>query len=148
MHLSGLENIDLITPEVLTQAEENIQRKSYIRNCNVEPVNENTLLINIEEGKMTYLEGVLGMNRINEELKLSGQIRLQFLNLWGTDRAIKLFWKQIPTSNSELSLSYHESGIPGIPVAGDFELYRAQQDSTWIKTRGILEVYYQMLMEA
>ncbi len=145
LHLSGLENIDLITPEVLTQAEENIQRKSYIRNCNVEPVNENTLLINIEEGKMTYLEGVLGMNRINEELKLSGQIRLQFLNLWGTDRAIKLFWKQIPTSNSELSLAYHESGIPGIPIAGDIELYRAQQDSTWIKTRGSLEIYYQML---
>ena len=145
LHLSGLENIELVTPEVLTQAEENIQRKNYIRNCNVEPINENTLLINIEESKMTYLEGVLGMNRSNEEFKLSGQIRLQFLNLWGTDRAIKLFWKQIPTSNSELSLSYHESGIPGIPVAGDFELYRAQQDSTWIKTRGILEVYYQML---
>ncbi len=47
----------------------------------MEPVNENTLLINIEEGKMTYLEGVLGIDRINEELKLSGQIRLQFLNL-------------------------------------------------------------------
>ncbi len=91
---------------------------------------------------MTYLEGVLGMNRLNEELKFSGQIRLQFLNLWGTDRAILLFWKQIPSSYSELSLSYHESGISGIPVAGDIELYRAQQDSTWIQTRGGLKIYY------
>ena len=145
LQLSGLENIETVTPEVLTQAEENIRRKSYIRNCNVEPINENTLLINIEESKMTYLEGVLGMNRLNEELKFSGQIRLRFLNLWGTDRAILLFWKQIPTSNSELSLSYHESGISGIPVAGDIELYRAQQDSTWIQTRGELKIYYQML---
>jgi len=145
LQLSGLENIEIITPEVLTQAEENISRKSYIRTCNVEPINENTLLINIEESKMTYLEGVLGINRLNEELKFSGQIRLQFLNLWGTDRAILLFWKQIPSSYSELSLSYHESGISGIPVAGDIELYRAQQDSTWIQSRGGLKIYYQML---
>jgi len=83
LHLSGLENIELVTPEVLTQAEENIRRKNYIRNCNVEPINENTLLINIEESKMTYLEGVLGMNRNNEEFKLSGQIRLQFFKSLG-----------------------------------------------------------------
>jgi outer membrane protein assembly factor BamA len=137
--------LDIITLESITQAQENILRKSYIRQCFIEPINDNTLLINVEEGKMTYLEGVLGMNRINNTTKLSGQIRLQFLNLWGTDRAINLFWKQIPSSISELSLTYHESGIPRIPIAADLELYRAQQDSTWIKTRGLIDIYYQML---
>ena len=145
LQLSGLENLEIITLESLTQAQENILRKSYIHQCFIEPINDNTVLINVEEGKMTYLEGVLGMNRINNETKLSGQVRLQFLNLWGTDRAINLFWKQIPSSIGELSLSYHESGIPRIPIAADIELYRAQQDSTWIKTRGLIDVYYQML---
>ncbi|HOG27164.1 MAG TPA: POTRA domain-containing protein [Candidatus Cloacimonas sp.] len=145
LQLSGLDNLDIITLESITQAQENILRKSYIRQCFIEPINDNTLLINVEEGKMTYLEGVLGMNRINNTTKLSGQIRLQFLNLWGTDRAINLFWKQIPSSISELSLTYHESGIPRIPIAADLELYRAQQDSTWIKTRGLIDIYYQML---
>lgn len=145
LHLSGLDNVENITPDALTQAEENILRKSYIRQCNVEPINENTLLIQVEEGRMTYLEGVLGMNRQFDALKLSGQIRLQFLNLWGSDRSLNLFWKQIPASTGELSLAYHESGIPGIQVSADIELYRAQQDSTWIKTRARADIYYQML---
>ena len=145
INISGLAQVKSITPAVLTQAEENILRKSYIRDCWVEPIDESSLLIRIEESRMTYMEGVFGMNSKDGDLQLSGQIRLQFLNLWGTDRAINLWWKQIPSAKKELSLAYHDSGFPGIPVAGDFEIYRSEQDSTWVKSRAALAIYYQLL---
>ncbi len=147
LYLSGLQGVQTITPDALSQAEENIMRKSYIRDCLVQPLDESSILIRVEEGRMTFLEGVLGMTRINEELKLSGQVRLQFLNLWGSDRAVKLYWKRLPTSSGELSLSYHESGFPGIPVAADIEINRIEQDSTWIKSKTSLLMYYQMLRQ-
>jgi len=147
LSLSGLQNLKVITPEVLSQAEENILRKSYIRDCVVEPIDDSSLLIKVEEGRMTYLEGVLGLNRIDDKLKLSGQLRLQFLNLWGSDRAIKLFWKRLPSSSSELSLSYHDSGWPGFPVAADLEIKRSEQDSTWIDSKAALDIYYRMLRQ-
>jgi len=147
LHLSGLQNMKTITPEALGQAEENILRKSYIRDCLVQPLDDSSILIRIEEGRMTFLEGVVGMNRLNEELKLSGQLRLHFLNLWGSDRAIKLYWKKLPTFSSELSLSYHESGFTRIPIAADIEINRTEQDSTWIKSKAIIQIYYQMLQQ-
>ncbi|PKN71942.1 MAG: hypothetical protein CVU50_09525 [Candidatus Cloacimonetes bacterium HGW-Cloacimonetes-3] len=145
LNITGLAHVKSITPAILTQAEENILRKSYIRDCLIEPIDESSLLIRIEEHRMTYMEGIFGMNSKEGELQLSGQIRLQFLNLWGTDRAINLWWKQIPSAKKELSLAYHESGFPGIPVAADIELFRSEQDSTWVKSRAALAVYYQML---
>lgn len=147
LNLSGLTSAKIITPQVLTQAEENILRKSYIRDCVVQPLDDSSLLIRVEEGRMTFLEGVLGMNSVNSELQLSGQLRLNFLNLWGSDRAIRLFWKQIPSANKELSLSYHDSGFPGLPFAADLEIYRSEQDSTWIKSKAALDIYYQMLRQ-
>lgn len=145
LNLSGLSRVKSITPEVLTQAEENIRRKSYIRDCVIEPIDENSLLIRIEENRMTLMEGVFGMSSKEEKLQFSGQIRLQFLNLWGSDRGINLWWKQVPKLKKELSLSYHESGIEGIPVEADMKLMRNEQDSTWVQSHASLEVYYRML---
>jgi len=147
LSLSGLQAQKVITPEVLTQAEENILLKSYIRDCVVEPLDDSSLLIKVEEGRMTYLEGILGMSRLNGKLQLSGQLRLQFLNLWGSDRAIKLFWKRLPTSSSELSLSYHDPGFTSFPLAADLEIMRSEQDSTWINSKAALDIYYRMLRQ-
>ncbi len=147
LSLSGLQNQKLISPDILAQAEDNILQKSYIQSCLVEPINENSILIKVEEGRMTFLEGLLGMNRLAGKLQLSGMLRLQFLNLWGSDRAIKLYWKRLPTSSSELSLSYHDPGFYSLPVAADLELKRSQQDSTWISSQASLSVYYRMLRQ-
>lgn len=145
LKLSGLSRTKMITPEVLTQAEENIRRKSYIKDCLIEPIDDNSLLIRIEENRMTLMEGVFGMSKKDEKLQLSGQIRLQFLNLWGSDRGINLWWKQVPKLKKELSLSYHESGVASIPVEADVALLRNEQDSTWVQSHASLEVYYRML---
>ncbi len=146
--LSALHRHKTITPSALRQAEQNILRKSYIRDCQITPINESSLLIRIEEGKMTFLEGVLGYSETQSgKRELSGLMRLKFMNLWGTDRAIQLFWRQIPSGTGELEFKYHESGSMAVPVAGDFSLYRAVQDSTWIKTRSTVDIYYTMLYQ-
>lgn len=139
--ISGLNQAKQITPDVLRRAEANVLRKSYIRSCRIDPVNDNTLLFTVEEGKMTYLEGVLGVNDQAGQTKLSGQVRIRFLNLWGTDRAIRLFWRQLPTQSGELELKYHESGSLRFPLAGDLTLYRSVRDSSWIKMSARAEVY-------
>ncbi len=143
--ISGVNQVRQITPEVLRRAESNIIRKAYIRNCRIDPINENTLLFTVEEGKMTYLEGVLGVNEQNDRTNLSGQVRFRFLNLWGTDRSIRLFWRELPTKSGELELAYHESGSLRFPLAGDFTLHRSRRDSTWIKMFARADIYMYQL---
>ena len=145
--LTGLNQLSTITPAALIQARENLLRKSYISDCVIEPLDPNNLLIRLEEGKMTHMEGLVGMSRINNKLEFSGHLRLQFLNLWGSDRAIKLYLKQVPNTGSELSLFYHDPGFNAVPIAADLELKRTEQDSTWMNTLAALDVYYQLLQQ-
>ncbi len=142
---SGLLRQKLITPQILSQAEENIKSKEYIRDCSILPLDEDNLLFKIEEGRMTFLEGVLGFNESDGKRKLSGLVNIEFLNLWGTDRGIKLFWRKTPAEYSELSFSYHESGHHRLPLAADLKLERTLSDSTWIRTGLDLDLYYQSL---
>ncbi|HNX38280.1 MAG TPA: BamA/TamA family outer membrane protein [Candidatus Cloacimonadota bacterium] len=142
---SGLFSTRMITPALLSSAEQKILSKPYIRSCVVEPLNDSTILIRVEEGKMTYLEGVAGFSRVEGKTRLNGLVTLKFLNLWGSDRAVNLFWKQIPGGSGTLDLSYHESGFARYPFAADLSLNRVTQDSTWIKSKTGLDIYYYRL---
>lgn len=142
IRLSGLSGISTITPQILAEAEERILVKSYIQDCSIIPLDSSSLLIRIREGKMSYLEGVAGLSRSGGSTKLNGLINLRFLNLWGTDRAISLYWKGLPEGSSDLRLAYHESGFNRYPVAADLALSRSSQDSTWVKSRVSTDIYY------
>ena len=89
---SGLLRQELLTPRILSQAEENIKAKSYIKDCSILPLDEENLLIEIQEGSMTFLEGVLGLSEKDGKRELSGLVNIEFLNLWGSDRGISLNW--------------------------------------------------------
>lgn len=138
--LSGLQSSGTITPATLNKARESILRKSYILACQIEPVDPSSLLIRVEEGKMTYLEGVAGFNQRKGKTELTGALNLRFLNLWGTDRSVAVRWQKA-IQNSVLEFGYHESGPSGFPLAGDLALYRNVQDSLWIKSSVSAEVY-------
>lgn len=142
---SGLLGQKQITPQILTQAAENIKNKAYIRDCVIIPLDEENLLIEIEEGRMTFLEGLIGFNEREGKSELSGMLFIEFLNLWGTDRGISLYWRNTPAEYSELMLSYHESGLISIPVAADLKLARTTQDSVWIRSSIESDLYYQSL---
>lgn len=140
LRLSGLSQTRVLTPQALYAAEQNILRKSYIADCLIEPINENSLLIRVKEGKMTYLEGILGLNQIAGKAELTGLARLRFLNLWGSDRSVSLNWRK-SIQSGELELSYHESGLNRFPLSADLHLSRVTQDSTWIKSAFETEIY-------
>lgn len=138
--ISGLNELKVITPEAIETAQKNILSKSYIQSCQIEPIDPNNILIKVEEGKMTYLEGIMGLNNRNDKTELTGYLNLKFLNLWGSDRAIALNWRQFPSS-SNLEFAYHESGPINIPLSGDLILSRIVQDSTWIKSSVQMDIY-------
>lgn len=138
LKLSGIMSVRVITPQALEEAAQNILRKPYIKDALVEPITGNSLLIRVEEGRMTYLEGVVGYN--GKQKELSGLLKLKFLNLWGSDRSLNLNWRQ-DSSRSELELGYHESGPGSIPLAGDLLLQRTSQDTLWIKSNISAKIY-------
>ncbi len=142
IRISGLRQMRQINPSSLLEASQRIREKSFIEDCEIIPLNASRLLIRVREGKMTYLEGVAGLNRVGEKTELNGLINLKFQNLWGSDRSIGLFWKNLPKVSSALELSYHESGPAAYPIAGDLMLNRSSQDSTWIKSRFLTDLYY------
>jgi len=152
LRISGLAQTRLITPEILVQAENNLLQKQYIKDCQITPLDAATLGIEIEEAKMTKAEGVFGLatNPNSQKRNLNGYINIQFLNLWGTDRALSLYWKKLKTDYQVLELSYHEAGFYKYPVAGDLAFQRAKQDSsassaalTRMKTE--IQLYYNSL---
>jgi outer membrane protein assembly factor BamA len=148
LRISGLTQVRQLTPESLTQAEDKVLLKSYIKACRIAPLDGSTLSIAVEEGRMTKIEGVLGLttNPDTEARNLSGYINLQFLNLWGTDRSIALNWQSPKSANRLLRLAYHESGFGPYPLAGDFQFQRVQQEAEWITVKADLSIYYTHLL--
>jgi outer membrane protein assembly factor BamA len=140
IRLSGLDQASVVNTVVLQMAEDNILRKNYIKSCQVVPVDPSSVLIKIEEGKMASLEGVMGLARRNGKTELTGLLRLQFLNISGTDRAVELNWRK-NSFNSDLELAYHESGPVSFPISGDIFLSRVTQDSTWIRSSVSADIY-------
>lgn len=144
---SGLLRQELLTPRILAQAEENIKSKPYIKDCTIVPLDEENLLIEIQEGSMTFLEGVLGLSERDGKRELSGLVNIEFLNLWGSDRGISLYWRKTPADFSKLSFTYHEAGHPLVPLAADFSVTRTIQDSLWIQSSVLSEIYYHSLYQ-
>lgn len=146
LRITGLAQTKQFTPEKLIQAENNVLKKAYIKDCKIIPLDGRTLSIEISEDKMTKAEGVIGITTdpITKKRNFTGLINLQFLNLWGTDRAINLYWKSLKAYRL-LELSYHESGLKDYPFAADVHLQRAQQDSAWIRLKVNLRIYYNHL---
>lgn len=147
LRISGLNQVRTYTPAVLRQAEMNIAGRPYIKTCQILPLNENTLGIRVEEASMSRIEGLLGLNngQDSNQQKISGYLRLQFLNLWGTDRSVLLDWRNISKQAQKLELSYHETGFNRFPVAGDFTFQRSRQDSAWTSISGTARLYYYRL---
>ena len=132
LKLSGLNTSRTITPKELDEAQRKLLKAPYIQEAVVEPIDFNSLLIKVREGRMTYLEGVLGYDGAKKQL--SGKIQLKFLNLWGSDRSLALHWQKQQKQNL-LEFSYHESGPYSFPLEGDLLFTRSSRDTTWIQSK-------------
>jgi outer membrane protein assembly factor BamA len=132
LKLSGLNTGKTITPRELEEARRKLLKAPYILEALVEPIDYSSLLIKVREGRMTYLEGVLGYDGARKQL--SGRIRLKFLNLWGSDRSLALNWQKQQLQN-QLEFSYHESGPHSFPLEGDLLFTRSSRDTLWIQSK-------------
>jgi len=137
LKISQLINHENISPKILDLAAKNICKKQYIRDCDIFPIDANTLLIQVEEGQMNYISGIFGYENDN----LSGMINIDFLNINGTDRSLSILWQKQTNINEKLELFYHESGFSNLPVNGDFYLSRKDENSN-IKTQFESNIYY------
>lgn len=148
--IAGLGQWDVPTPQILEQAAENLRKRSYLLQPRVVPMDASTLLIAVEEGRMTRLNGVLGYTNqktTTQKNRFSGYLQCQFMNLWGTDRSLQLEWRSLPTEYQTLSFQYHESGPLRWPLSADFTVNREQQDSTYIQTGFTSSLHYQYLFQ-
>lgn len=141
---SSISEGQILTPQALTIASKRLESKPYIKNAYIIPVDENSLLFDIEESNMTRISALLGYsNSKNIKNKFNGFINADFLNLMGTDRDIYFSWKQYQNDFSSVKLQYHESGHNYSPLAADLSLYREEGDSTYTNTKLGFDVYYQ-----
>lgn len=142
LKISQVEKIKKINPRILAQAEENIRKKLYIKDCHILPLDHRQLLFDIEEDRMTYFSGILGYDNSQEKSnRLSGYLNLDFLNLFGTDRSISLFWQRFSSDRNQIEMMYHESGPFSFPLSADITFFREKVDSTYIKTNVETDIY-------
>ena len=147
IHESKIQLSRPVTMQAIREAEQRISAKRYIRSANIVPVNNNTLLIDVNEGQMTYISAIFGyVNTNKRDNRFQGFFKAEFLNLMGTDRSFAVDLSNFEHKNT-VFLSYHESGVVEIPIMADFRLYREEQDSTYVKTEYGGEIYYDFLSQ-
>jgi len=146
LKLSQIETIPIINLAKILQIEENIRSKEYIRDCHLIPLNNKTLLLKLEEDKMTYFSGLAGYDNTQENNSgLNGFLNLRFMNIFGTDRTIEFNWNKLTINRNSIELKYHDSGPIKYPFAGDFSILREEVDSTYIRTKFYSEIYIHTL---
>ncbi len=145
LKISGISNMKKINPDILNKAADNILQKPYISDCRIYPINKSTLLFSVKETKTTKLNGLAGYNSKSENKKITGFINITFMNLYGTDRELSLYWNNMNANRSVVEFSYHESGLTELPIAGDFKLKRTENDSTSINNTFSSFIYYYSL---
>jgi len=147
LRISGLDQLETFGLNQLQQAEENVRRKEYVRDFSLIPLNHQTLLLSLQEDRMTHVSGLLGYDSSQKDSanRLTGFINLRFLNLYGTDRSFAFSWRRMRADRQYVEFKYHESGPFNYPVAGDLLIFRETVESTYIKTTADLDVYYYTL---
>ncbi len=105
------------------------------------------LLINVEEGNMNNVDGVVGYNPPNQNLEkgyFTGLIDISLANLMGTGRQIDAFWEKKDRKSQQLKFRYLEPWILGQPlhIGGSFR--QLVQDTSFIKRNWTFDVNYDL----
>ena len=133
--ISQINGINKFNRNTLKKIENNVTSRKYINSCQAVPVNSETLLLQIEEGKMTYLTAVMGYDESEDETKtLTGYATLNLYNLFGSDRSFELSWERYNKYSSLIEANYFDPLPFKFPLSAETGLYREIVDSTLIHT--------------
>jgi len=93
------------------------------------------LLWRIQEQRANLFDGILGYVPATETRKgyFTGQLQFDFVNLFGTGRALHIFWSKRDVVTQEMRLSYTEPWIAGFPIDVTGSFQQTVQDTTYIK---------------
>ncbi len=93
------------------------------------------LLWRIREQRANLFDGILGYVPATETQKgyFTGQLQFDFVNLFGTGRALHIFWSKQDVTTQEMRLSYTEPWIAGFPIDVTGSFQQTVQDTTYIK---------------
>ncbi len=127
--ISRLNRGQLVTPQLIKQGENRIAAKNYIKSCSINPIDYETLLVNIKEGKMTTISGIAGYNSKNSDYPFSGFLDFSFNNLFGSDRRLQFKWNKLQENRTDLALAYHDSGLKDYYFSADFDVKRTEYDT-------------------
>lgn len=87
----------------------------------------------LTEQAVSRLEGVLGYS--GESETLAGHIDLWLGNLFGTGRAMRLFWQRHRRESSRFEFAWHEPYLWRLPLELDVELSHETEDTLFARTR-------------
>ena len=127
--ISRLNRKDTLTPAILKQGRARLLSKKYISECSINPLDYETLLISVKEGKMTTISGIMGYNSKNEDYPVSGFLDFAFNNLFGSDRRLEFRWNKLQKDRTDLALLYHDSGLKDYYFSSDFQVQRTEYDT-------------------
>lgn len=127
--ISRLNRSQSLTPQLISQAENRLLAKSYIRKVSIDPIDFESLLIDITEGKMTTISGIAGYNSKNSDYPFSGFLNFSFNNLFGSDRRLDFKWNKLTADRTDLALAYHDSGLKDYYFSADIDVKRTEYDT-------------------
>lgn len=143
--ITRIDKADIMTLPLLRRMEEVLRRKEYIAECDLVPQSGNSLLFRIREDRMTRVSGIAGYDNRDDGGTITGFVLLEFLNLFGTDRALRLDWRRFTRDHSSIEFRYHDSGPVWPTIAGNLRLFREEADSTLIHSAIDVEPYWYSL---
>ncbi|MBD3237479.1 MAG: hypothetical protein GF330_12305, partial [Candidatus Eisenbacteria bacterium] len=98
--------------------------------ANVAPA---TVQFDLQGQAVSHFEGVLGYS--GERATLAGFLDLALGNLFGTGRAMRLFWQRYERESSRFEFAWHEPYLWRLPVELDLELSHETEDTLYARTR-------------
>ena len=102
--------------------------------------NRGILLVEIEEGNASKMDGLLGYNPGTEIEPgfFTGLIDLALGNLFGTGRSVEVHWEKRDRNTQEMRFGYREPWVLGYPVHTGFSFEQLIQDTTYIRRTTML----------
>ena len=127
------------------QAKQNLLKKKYITSAQIVPLNTKNLLIKIQEKSMNNFRGVLGLSPDEDKSfreRLTGFIDFDFMNIFGTDREVKLLWEKFKNSSYKMNLSYKEPFLFNTQTSAMLSLKRKNVDTIFVRTDAEIGINY------
>ena len=143
-----LREIDIMKGEtfnlkIIEQIPDKLNRLGYFKYVQMPKLvslsdNRYALLIELEEGNTTTIDGILGYvpapkDPLIQEGYFTGSLQLSFRNLFGTGRKFEVDWRKPNKFSDEFKLYYEEPWIFGFPINLGIGLERIVRDTTYIE---------------